>query len=55
MKYIINATETVYYQVTVQADSIEEAEHMILSGKVDLPEPNNATDFTIIEYVEVKE
>lgn len=52
-KYIVNAVETVYYSIPVEANSEEEAKEMVLSGNVGVGQATDSSDFTIGDIEEV--
>jgi hypothetical protein len=53
-KYIVQASEVVYYEIEVEADSSAEAHEKVLMGHIEIPEPIDGSDFTIGFIDEVK-
>lgn len=54
MKYLIEASEKVYYAIEVEANSKEEARNKILKGEVQIDEAKDSSDFEIDNVEEIK-
>ena len=46
-KYLIQASEVVYYEIEVEAENEAEAIDKVYLGNVKIPEPIDGSDFTI--------
>ena len=46
-KYIVHASEVVYYEIEVEAENEADAHEKVLLGNVEIPEPCDGSDFTI--------
>ena len=46
-KYLIQASEVVYYEIEVTANNEAEAHEKVFLGNVEIPEPVDGSDFTI--------
>jgi len=53
-KYIIQASEVIYYEIEVEAESEAQAIQWINDGDISLPDPCDSSDFTI-GFVDVEE
>jgi len=52
-KYLVLASETVFYSVEVEAVNEEQARELVLSGKVELPDAEDSTGFDVLEVKKV--
>lgn len=48
-KFIVSASELVFYQATVEANTLDEAKEVISSGDVNWGNPIDGCDFEIVE------
>jgi hypothetical protein len=46
-KYIVHASEVVYFEIEVEAENEADAHEKVWLGNVDLPKPCDGSDFTI--------
>jgi hypothetical protein len=46
-KYIVQASEVVYYEIEVEAENEADAHEKVLLGKVEIPNAIDGSDFTI--------
>ena len=53
-KYIIQASEVIYYEIEVEASNQAEAIRLITEGEVSLPDPVDSSDFNI-GFIDVEE
>ena len=54
-KYIVPASEVVYYEIEVEAESAEEAERLVQDGEIKINlKPVDSSDFEVGEAQEVK-
>lgn len=51
-KYIVTASETVIYEIEVEANSSHEAREKVLNGEVEIPEPIDGNGFQIEDVKE---
>lgn len=47
-KFVVEAQEVVFYEFTVEAESLEEARKLIAQGEFDSGEPIDGEDFEVI-------
>lgn len=51
--YSVLASETVFYDYEVEAESEEEAREMVLNGEVDHPPISDSRDFDVVDVDEI--
>lgn len=50
-KFIVSASELVFYQAEVEASSIEEVDYLISLGDVEWGQPIDGTNFEVLSIV----